>query len=43
MVGKREKRFANEVKEKSPDFGNREGNHHRKIRRQVGLNKVGLL
>jgi len=40
MVSKRERQFANETKEQPPKFGNTEGNHHRKIRRQVGLDRV---
>src|SRR5258708_31274585 len=41
MVGKRERLFAYEAKEKPPGFGNTEGNHDREIRRHMGLNRVG--
>jgi hypothetical protein len=35
VVGKRERLFGYEKKEKPPDFGNREGNHDWEIRRQM--------
>jgi hypothetical protein len=40
MVSKRERQFANETKEQPPDFSNTERNHHWKIRRQIGLDRV---
>src|SRR5690348_6550380 len=40
IVSKRERRFADKVKEKSPDFSNTEGNHYWKIRRCLGLSGI---
>ncbi|GHO64204.1 hypothetical protein KSC_030960 [Ktedonobacter sp. SOSP1-52] len=41
MIGKRERQFADKMKEKPPDFGDTEGNHDREIRRYVSLSSVG--
>src|SRR6266487_1599378 len=41
VVSKRERRVADETKEKSPDFSNAEGNHDREIRRRLSLSGIG--
>src|SRR5260370_39916112 len=40
VVSKRERRSANETKEKPPDFSNTEGNHYWKIRRCLDLSRI---